>query len=84
MAADLATPYEQQRLDELDIVRYTTTEVHADTDRVVGELTSWADHLDLLSVHLDVDVLDQTEFPIAEEQAAVPGRSRSRPSGPPP
>ena len=75
VAADLATPYEQQRLEELDLTRYTSTEVHADTDRVVRELTSWADHLDLLSVHLDVDVLDQTEFPIAEEQRDTPGLS---------
>jgi len=73
VAADLATAYEQQRLHDLGITRYTSRQVEADTVTVVEELASWADGLDLLSVHLDVDVLDQTEFPIAQEQRDTPG-----------
>jgi arginase len=73
VAADLATPYEQQRLEDLGITRYTSTEVEADPDGIVRELNSWTNGLDLLSVHIDVDVLDQTKFPIAEEQRDSPG-----------
>ena len=75
VAADLATGYEQRRLETLGITRYPSAEVEADPDGVLGELRSWADGLDLLSVHVDVDVLDQTRFPIAEEQRDTPGLS---------
>ena len=73
VAADLATPYEQQRLEDLGITRYTSTQVTADLSGIVRELRSWADGLAVLSVHVDVDVLDQTRFPIAEEQRDTPG-----------
>jgi arginase family enzyme len=75
VAADLATPYEQNRLASLGITRFTSIEVHADPSGIVRTLTSWADDLALLSVHVDVDVLDQTQFPIAEEQRDTPGLS---------
>ena len=73
VAADLATPYEQQRLDDLAITRYTSARVAADTTDVVQELTAWAEGLELLSVHVDVDVLDQAQFPIAQEERDAPG-----------
>lgn len=75
VAADLATPYEQDRLTSLGISRSTSTEVGADLPGTLRALTSWADDLALLSVHVDVDVLDQTRFPIAEEQRDTPGLS---------
>lgn len=75
VAADLATPYERQRLHDLALVRFPSTEVERETARVLAELTSWADGLGLLSVHVDVDVLDQTRFPIAEERRDTPGLS---------
>ncbi|WP_151525682.1 arginase family protein [Serinicoccus kebangsaanensis] len=73
VGADLATPYEQRRLADLALTRYTTEEITTDTAGVVAELTAWADDLDLLSVHVDVDVLDQRLFPVAEEQRDTPG-----------
>jgi arginase len=73
VAADLATPYEEQRLDDLGITRYTSAQVAADTAGIVGELITWAEGLDLLSVHVDVDVLDQVQFPIAQEERDAPG-----------
>ncbi|MDN4612823.1 arginase family protein [Leifsonia sp. F6_8S_P_1B] len=75
IAADRATPYEQRRLDELGLIRYTSEQVSASTTDVAAELGAWADGVDLLSVHVDVDVLDQTAFLIAEEQRDVPGLS---------
>ena len=75
VAADLATDYELQRLDDLAITRYTSTQVGEDVPGIVRQLRSWADGLTALSVHVDVDVLDQTQFPIAEEQRATPGLS---------
>lgn len=73
VAADLATEYEAQRLRDLALTRYSSRQVESATSEVVGELAAWADGLDLLSVHVDVDVLDQTAFPIAEEQRDTPG-----------
>ena len=75
VAADLATPYERDRLASLGITRFTSIEVEADPAGTVRALTPWADGLALLSVHVDVDVLDQTQFPIAEEQRDTPGLS---------
>lgn len=75
VAADLATPYEQRRLEALGLTRYTSAQVTADTAGTLAELTTWADDLDLLSVHVDVDVLDQTRLPIAEEERDTPGLS---------
>lgn len=75
VAADLATPYELDRLAKLGITRSTSDEVGADPAGTLAALGSWADDLDLLSVHVDVDVLDQTDFPIAEEQRDTPGLS---------
>ncbi|MFF1572603.1 arginase family protein [Leifsonia sp. NPDC058292] len=73
IGADRATPYEEQRLQELGLIRYTSQQVSANTEDIATEIGAWADGVDLLSVHVDVDVLDQTEFPIAEEQRDVPG-----------
>lgn len=53
--------------------RCTSAEVEADPAGAVRQLNLWADGLDLLSVHVDVDFLDQTQFPIAEEQRDTPG-----------
>lgn len=75
VAADLATPYELDRLASLGIKRLTSSEVEADPVGALEALTSWAGALALLSVHVDVDVLDQTRFPIAEEQRDTPGLS---------
>jgi arginase len=75
VAADLATPYEHERLTSLGINRTTSSEVEADPAGTLAALASWAEDLALLSVHLDVDVLDQTRFPIAEEQRDAPGLS---------
>ncbi len=75
LAADLATPYEQDRVTSLGLTRFTAAEVEADPSGTVRALTPWADGLGLLSVHVDVDVLDQTRFPIAEEQRDTPGLS---------
>jgi len=75
VAADLATPYEEQRLLDLGLTRFTSAEVEADPAAVVQQLAAWSSGLDLLSVHVDVDVLDQTRFPIAEEQRNSPGLS---------
>ncbi len=75
VASDLATPYEQQRLDALALIRYPSAQVDENVLDIVHELGSWADDLTLLSVHVDVDVLDQTRFPIAEERRDNPGLS---------
>lgn len=75
VAADLATPYERDRLTSLGLSRSTSSEVGADPAAALDALTSWADDLALVSVHVDVDVLDQTRFPIAEEQRDTPGLS---------
>lgn len=75
VAADRANAYEQSRIDDLSLTRYLSQQVEEHTADVLAELAAWADGLSLLSVHVDVDVLDQTAFPIAEEQRSDPGLS---------
>lgn len=75
VGADRATPYEQERLRDLGLIRYTSQQVSVNTADIVAEISAWTDDVSLLSVHVDVDVLDQTAFPIAEEQRDVPGLS---------
>jgi arginase family enzyme len=47
--------------------------VQTDPGDVVRKLHAWADGHPMVSVHVDVDVLDQTEFPSAEEQRDTAG-----------
>ncbi len=61
VAADLATPYERDRLTSLGLSRSTSSEVGADPAAALDALTSWADDLALLSVHVDAELSPQAD-----------------------
>ena len=66
-ANDNIEPFERQIIDQLGIAEVRLTAVAADpsgtAERVVG---GWARQFDRLLVHLDVDVLDYIDMPLAE------------------
>jgi len=66
-ATDNSTPFERKTIDDLGITEVGFSEVVADpTGSAHGVVTGWARQFDRLLVHLDVDVLDFAEMPLAE------------------
>lgn len=63
-----STAFERQTIDELGIEEVPLAHVTADpTDAARGVVNGWARRFERLLIHVDVDVLDFLDFPIAEE-----------------
>ena len=63
-----STAFERETIDGLGIEQVRLPEVKADPAGVAhGVVEGWARRFDRLLVHVDVDVLDFLDFPIAEE-----------------
>lgn len=66
-AHDNVEPFERQIIDELGIAEVRLADVVADpTSAAEGVVRGWARQFDRLLVHLDVDVLDYVDMPLAE------------------
>jgi arginase len=67
-ATDNATAFERQTIDQLGIQEVPLAQVAADPAGAAGGVVDgWARRFDRLLVHVDVDVLDFLDLPIAEE-----------------
>jgi arginase len=67
-ATDNATAFERQTIDQLGIREVALAQVAADPAGLArGVVDGWARRFDRLLVHVDVDVLDFLDLPIAEE-----------------
>jgi arginase len=73
VAADLLTEPERRVVQELNIRREPSAVVRTDLDAILDRLLMWASVFDRILVHIDIDVLDYTDFPIAHEVRAAPG-----------
>jgi arginase len=65
-AADNVTPAEAEKEKRLALPRISSAEVKRDPAAAGRQAAEWAGRHDRLLVHLDVDVLDFLDFPIAE------------------
>lgn len=72
-AADRSTPEEQWLIDRLDLYREPLSAVLGDPAAAVRRVAAWGEGFDRILVHVDADVLDFTDFPIAENTRTVPG-----------
>lgn len=73
LAADRSTLAERRVIDRLGLPNISVVEVVADPGAAVARIGDWAYGLDRLLVHVDADVLDFADFPIAENDRVVPG-----------
>jgi arginase len=74
-AADNITPAEAEAMRALDLKRIALAEVKADPVGAARRAAAWGARYDRLLVHLDVDVLSFTDFPIAENVRRCDGLS---------
>jgi len=66
-ATDNVEPFERRVIDELGIAEVRLAEVDADPTGAAERVAAgWARRFDRLLVHLDVDVLDYVDMPLAE------------------
>jgi arginase len=66
-AHDNVEPFERQIIEDLGIAEVRLAEVAADPSRAAEAVVSgWAPQFERLLIHLDVDVLDYTDMPLAE------------------
>ena len=66
-ANDNSEPFERQLIDDLRIAEVRLADVAADPSRAADAVVDgWSRQFDRLLVHLDVDVLDYGETPLAE------------------
>lgn len=72
-AADAITPPEARVIAERTLPVMRLEEVKAGPVAAAVRAADWGRRFDRLLVHLDVDVLDFTDFPIAENVRRVPG-----------
>ena len=73
-ANDNVTPFERQVIDDLNIAEVRLAEVVADPSGAAqAVLGGWARQFERLLVHLDVDVLDFTDMPLAENTRRAGG-----------
>jgi arginase len=72
-AAENITPAERAVVDRLGLHVEPLAEVVDDPAAVLERTRAWAASYDRLLVHVDIDVLDYTKFPIAEEVRDTPG-----------
>lgn len=66
LAAGQITPSERATIQERRMSVIDLEEVHRDPGAAARRAVAWGAHFDRLLVHLDVDVLSFTSFPIAE------------------
>jgi arginase len=74
-AADNISPAEAKALGALDLERIGLAEVKADPIGAARRATAWGARYNRLLIHLDVDVLNFTDFPIAENVRRCDGLS---------
>jgi arginase len=74
-AADNITPVEAEAMQALDLKRVTLAEVKADPVGAARRVVAWGARYDRLLIHLDIDVLSFTDFPIAENVRRCDGLS---------
>jgi arginase len=72
-AADAITPEESRVIRDRSLACISLGDVQAATKRSTDEVHRWCANFDRLLVHLDVDVLSYTDFPIAENVRRCPG-----------
>lgn len=65
-AADAITPGEAETMRSLGLKKIALTEVEVDPAGAARQAVAWGARFERLLIHLDVDVLDYTAFPIAE------------------
>jgi arginase len=73
LAVDNITGPERRLIDRLGIGSETLASTLTDPSAVAARTRPWAKTFDCLLVHLDVDVLDNDQFPIAENTRRRPG-----------
>ena len=73
-ANDNVEPFERQVIEELGIAEVRLAEVAADPSSAAEAVaTGWACQFERLLVHLDLDVLDFVDIPLAENNRRNPG-----------
>jgi arginase len=72
-AAENITPPEQAMVDRLGLHLEPLAAVVEEPEAVLDRTRAWVASYDRLLVHVDIDVLDYTKFPIAEEVRSTPG-----------
>jgi arginase len=72
-AASNSTAAELTLIERLDLYREPLSAVLDDHRSAVDRVAAWGAGFDRLLVHVDADVLDFTDFPIAENTRTVPG-----------
>jgi len=72
-AADNISPPEGETMQRLSLQCIGLSEVKADPAAAASRALAWAQAFDRLLVHLDVDVLEYLDFPIAENVRRAPG-----------
>jgi arginase len=71
-AADKVSPPEAATMERLGLACLRLDEVKADPAAAAARAVAWGARFDRLLVHLDVDVLDYLDFPIAENVRRCP------------
>lgn len=74
-AADNVSPPEAETMGRLRLACIRLDEVKRDAVGAARRAAAWGERFDRLLVHLDVDVLDYLDFPIAENVRRCPGLS---------
>ena len=72
-AADNISPPERETMQRLNLQCIALSEVKADPAAAAARALAWAQAFDRVLVHLDVDVLEYVDFPIAENVRREPG-----------
>jgi arginase len=65
-STDNVEPFERDIIDKLSIANIRLKEVVADPVAAAHKAVNWATRFDRLLIHLDVDVLDYVDMPLAE------------------
>jgi arginase len=73
VAVDRLTEAEQALVEDLRLRRASLADVTERPAETVDRLRAWATSFDRILLHVDIDVLDYAEFPIAHEVRDVPG-----------
>lgn len=72
LAAYRGTDAEKELVGTLGMGRSSIEDLRTGRDGVLERLRVWSGDKDMLAVHVDVDVLDSRDFPLAEEVREVP------------
>jgi arginase len=72
-AVENITTFERSVIDRLRVQVEPLADVVNDPDGVAERTRAWAASYDRILVHVDIDVLDYTKFPIAHEIRDTPG-----------